>query len=67
MKTLIDIQDSLMNELLKEAKTKVKKDAVILAIRSFLDARRRERLVSLIGNYDFGCSLEQLQEMRNDE
>jgi Arc/MetJ family transcription regulator len=66
MKTLIDIQDDLMNELLKEARTKVKKEAVILAIKSFLELKRRERLAALIGNYEFGSSLEELEEMRKD-
>ena len=66
MKTLLDIQDDLMNELLKEAKTHVKKEAVILAIKTFLEVKRRERLASLIGNYEFGYSLEDLEEMRKD-
>ena len=66
MKTLLDIQDDLMNELLKEAKTGVKKEAVILAIKTFLDLKRREKLASLIGNYEFGYSLEELKEMRKD-
>lgn len=66
MRTLIDIQDDLMNELLIEAKTTVKKEAVILAIRTFLDLKRREKLASLIGNYEFGYSLENLEEMRKD-
>jgi Arc/MetJ family transcription regulator len=66
MKTLIDIQDDLMNELLKEARTKVKKEAVILAIKTFIEAKRREKLAALIGNYEFGYSLEELEEMRKD-
>jgi len=66
MKTLIDIQDDLMSELLKAANTQVKKEAVILAIKTFLDAKRREKLASLIGDYKFGYSLRDLEEMRND-
>ena len=66
MKTLIDIQDDLMHELLKEAKTGVKKEAVILAIKTFIDLKRRERLSALIGNYDFGYSLKELERMRSD-
>ena len=54
MRTLIDIQDDLMNDLLKEAETTVKKDAIVLAIRTFLDVRRREKLASMIGNYELG-------------
>jgi len=66
MRTLIDIQDDLLEELLKEANTGVKKEAIVLAIKTFLDVRRREKLASLIGNYDFGYSLEELEEMRRD-
>jgi len=66
MRTLIDIQDDLMADLLKEAQTSVKKDAIVLAIKTFLDVRRREKLSDLIGNYDFGYSLSELEEMRKD-
>ena len=66
MKTLIDIQDDLMNQLLKEAKTGVKKEAVTLAIKTFIDVKRKEKLAALIGNYDFGYSLEELERMRSD-
>lgn len=66
MRTLIDIQDDLMQDLLKEAKTSVKKDAIVLAIKTFLDVRRREKLAGMIGNYDFGYSLKELEEMRKN-
>lgn len=66
MRTLIDIQDELMNDLLKEAKTTVKKEAIVLAIKTFLDVRRREKLAALIGNYEFGYSRKKLEEMRMD-
>jgi len=66
MRTLIDIQDDLLADLLKEAQTSVKKDAIVLAIQTFLDVRRREKLSDLIGNYDFGYSLKELEDMRKD-
>ena len=66
MRTLIDIQDDLLEDLLKESGTTVKKEAIILAIKTFLDVRRREKLAALIGNYDFGYSLKNLEEMRKD-
>jgi Arc/MetJ family transcription regulator len=66
MRTLIDIQDDLMDRLLKEAKTGVKKEAVTLAIKTFIDIKRRERMSELIGNYDFGYSLTDLDRMRSD-
>lgn len=66
MKTLIDIQDELMAELLKEANTTVKKEAIVLAIKTFLDVRRRQKLAALIGNYRFAYGPKELEEMRND-
>jgi Arc/MetJ family transcription regulator len=66
MRTLIDIKDDLMKDLLKEANTTVKKEAIVLAIKTFLDVRRREKLASLIGNYEFGYSTKDLEEMRRD-
>lgn len=40
MRTLIDIQDDLLEDLLKESGTTVKKKAIILAIKTFLDVKR---------------------------
>lgn len=66
MRTLVDIQDNLMRDLLKESRARTKKEAIVTAIRTYLDLKRRERLVSLIGNYDFGYTLEELEKMRAD-
>jgi Arc/MetJ family transcription regulator len=66
MRTLIDIQDDLMNDLLKEADTSVKKDAIVLAIKTFLNVKRREKLSSIIGNYEFGYTAKDLEKMRKD-
>jgi len=67
MRTLIDIQDELMEDLLKEAGVKTKKEAIMIAIKAYLNQKRREKLASLIGNYDFGYSLEDLKEIRRDD
>jgi len=67
MRTLIDIQDELVNDLLRETGAKTKKDAIVTAIESYLSQKRREALASLIGNYDFGYNLEELEEMRKDD
>ena len=66
MRTLIDIQDDLMNDLLKADNTTVKKEAIVMAIKSFLDVKRREKLASLIEKYEFGYSAKELEEMRMD-
>ena len=67
MRTLIDIQDELMEDLLKEAGVKTKKEAIMIAIKAYLNQKKREKLASLIGNYDFGYSLEDLKEIRRDD
>lgn len=67
MRTLIDINDELMNDLLKAANTATKKDAIVLAIKTYLDLKRREKLAALIGRYEFGSSASDLEAMRNDE
>jgi len=67
MKTLIDIEGELMEDLLKETKARTKKEAIITAIETYLNLKRREKLASLIGNYDYGCSLQELEKMRADD
>lgn len=66
MRTLIDINEELLDELMKEANTTVKKEAIVLAIKTFLDVKRREKLASLIGNYDYGYSSQELEKMRKN-
>ncbi len=66
MKTLIDIQDDLMDELLRTAGVKTKKEAVNLAIKHFLKQKKREGLAELLGNYEFGYDRQALKEMRED-
>lgn len=67
MRTLIDIQDSLMRDLLKETKAKTKKEAIVTAIKTYISLKRRERLTSLIGNYNFGYTAQDLKIMRADD
>ena len=67
MKTLIDIQDDLMKELLKESKAKTKKAAVVLAITEFINRKKREKLISLMGKLDLNMTQEDLERMREDD
>ncbi|MEA2107914.1 MAG: type II toxin-antitoxin system VapB family antitoxin [Pseudomonadota bacterium] len=66
MRTLIDIQDDLMAELLKTARVKTKKEAVTIAIKDFLKQKKKERLAELLGRYEFGYGQKELEEMRKD-
>ena len=67
MKILIDIPDALMSELLKETQAKTRKEAVITAIKTYLNLKKRQRLASLIGNYEFGYTAQELEKMRTDK
>ncbi len=51
MKTLIDIDHSLIKKLIKETKSKTKK---------------RKEFLDLVGNYDFDLSLKELEKLRNE-
>jgi len=67
MRTLIDIQEHLIRNLLKETNAKTKREAIITAIETYLNLKRREKLASLIGNYDYGATVEELERMRVDD
>jgi Arc/MetJ family transcription regulator len=67
MRTLIDIDGELMEDLLEETKAKTKKEAVVTAIKTYLNLKRREKLASLIGNYDYGYTVQELEKMRADD
>lgn len=67
MRTLVDIEGKLIKDLLEETKAKTKKEAIVTAIKTYLNLKRREKLASIIGNYDYGGSLEELKRMRADD
>lgn len=67
MKTMLDIDDDLMERLLQAAGTTVKKKAVVEAIESYLAMKKREQLAALVGTYEFGYSQSDLERMRTDE
>jgi hypothetical protein len=64
---LIDIKDGLIEDLFRETQAKTKQEAITTAIEAYLDLKRRDKLISLAGNYDFGYTLGDLERMRADE
>jgi hypothetical protein len=56
--------DNINADILQDVRDKF--SAVILAIKTFLEVKKREKLAALIGNYEFGYSLEDLEKMRQD-
>lgn len=67
MRTTLDINDSLLRDVMKVSKAKTKKDAVVIALEEYLKSRRRQALRDMIGNYDdFALTLEDLEKMRSE-
>lgn len=53
MRTNIDIDDALIGEVMKMANVKTKKEAVDLALKEFLKAKKKKNLFDLAGKIQF--------------
>jgi Arc/MetJ family transcription regulator len=68
MRTNIDIDDALIDEVMKVANVKTKKEAVHLALQEFLKARKKKDLFDLAGKIAFEDSYDHkaLRQTRYD-
>jgi Arc/MetJ family transcription regulator len=68
MRTNIDIDDALIDEVMRVANVKTKKDAVHLALREFLKVKKRKNLFDLAGKIEFedGFDHKALRRTRTD-
>ena len=67
MRTTLEIDDNLLREVMKVSRARTKKGAVLIALREYLKAKRREELKDMIGTYkEFDLSLEDLEKMRDE-
>jgi len=53
MRTNIDIDDALIDEVMKMANVKTKKEAVDMALREFLKVKKKKSLFDLAGKIEF--------------
>ena len=66
MRTTIDVNNDLINEVIKKAGVRTKKSAIETALKDYLKYKKIEELKDLIGNYDtFNLTLDDLKKMRN--
>jgi len=66
MRTTIDINEDLIIDVMKAARVKTKKDAIVIALKDYLNHKKIEELKGLVGNYDtFDLSLDDLKKLRN--
>jgi Arc/MetJ family transcription regulator len=63
-KTLIDIDDELLDEARRLANVRTKREAVQVALREFVRRRRIARLVSAAGKSSMRWTVSQVRAMR---
>ena len=67
MRTTINVNDNLMNELIKRTKSRTKTEAIETAIKEFLDKKAIEDLISLSGKIDIDPDWQKDEEMELKE
>ena len=66
MRTTIDVQDDILESVMKETGMKSRKKAVEIALTEYIKMRHRQELANMIGQNDrFGLTLSDLEKMRN--
>ncbi|MFO7825942.1 MAG: type II toxin-antitoxin system VapB family antitoxin [Cyclobacterium sp.] len=63
MRTNIEIDDKLMDEILNKTSLKTKREIVHAALKDFLQKLKREELAGMAGKIDW---VEDLERMRTD-
>ncbi len=68
MRTTIEIDDDLLENVMERAHCKTKKGAIVTALTEYLKMKRRKELIEMIGNYEnFDLTLKNLEEMRSEQ
>ena len=66
MRTTIDINEELIDDVMKKAGVRTKKAAIVIALQDYLRHKKVDELKGLIGNYDaFNINLNDLKKMRD--
>lgn len=64
MKTTVDIPDDMLREMMRNAKTQTKREAILAAIEDFNRKFRQRKLIKLLGTFENMMSQEELMDMR---
>ena len=65
MRTTIDVQDDVLQEVIRQTGARSKKMAVETALKEFIRYKRRVSLSQLIGNHEsYALTLDDLKKMR---
>ena len=67
MRMTIDINEDLIDQVMKKTGVKTKKEAIVTAMKDYLRFKKIEELKELIGNYDaFNLTVRGLLKMRDE-
>lgn len=67
MRTTLEIDEGLIQEVVKASKAKTKKGAIVIALKEYLKAKRKQELKEMIGQFDeFDLTLKELEKMRHE-
>ncbi len=67
MRTTINVNDELINDLMKRTKSRTKTQAIVTAIREYLKRTAIEELISLSGKIDIDPDWRKDEEAELDE
>jgi Arc/MetJ family transcription regulator len=66
MKTIVDLDEETLREVMEVSKSKTKKGAIVTALNEYLRLKKRQELKSMIGNYkEFDLTRDDLKKMRH--
>ncbi|MEK6742310.1 MAG: type II toxin-antitoxin system VapB family antitoxin [Nitrospirota bacterium] len=66
MKTIVDLDEDTLREVMEVSKSKTKKGAIVIALNEYLRLKKRQELKSMIGNYkEFDLTRDDLRKMRH--
>ncbi len=66
MRTLVEIDEGILKEVINLTGAKSKKNAILIAINDYLKMKKREALKQLIGNYNIALDLKSLEKARSE-
>lgn len=67
MKTTVDIPDKMLKEMMRNARTETKREAILMAIEDFNRKYRQRELIKYLGTFKNFMTREELMKMREME
>ena len=66
MKTIVDLDEDTLREVMEVSKSKTKKGAIVTALNEYLRLKKRQELKAMIGNSkEFDLTRDDLRKMRH--